>query len=254
VSALGNSVAELRRTRADLEFYRQAAARISPSSVVRHGPFAGMRYLPSVTSPQNLALKLIGGYEYELESVVEEICRTDYSEIVDVGCAEGYYAVGLAMRLPAANIYAYDTDPEAREACSALAVLNQVKERVKIESWCGAEKLVSLSVRKRGLIISDCEGFELELFPEQAVPRLARFDILIECHDFIRLGIMPELRRRFAATHSVESIKSIDDISKAYEYGYPELEGYTLEERRKLLAERRPAIMEWLFLRSKELA
>jgi hypothetical protein len=251
LASLSNTVGELRRVQADLDFYRKAAARISPSCVVRNGPFKGLRYPPTVTSPQNLALKLIGGYESELDSVVEEICRTGYSEVIDVGCAEGYYAVGLALRLPTAKVFAYDTELSARENCAALAALNKVSDRVKIDSWCDTEKLLAIGVTKRGLIISDCEGFELDLFPERAIPRLARFDILIECHDFIRLGITPELKRRFAATHTIRSIQSTDDIAKAYNYHYPELEGYTLDERRKLLAERRPVVMEWLFLKSK---
>ncbi len=254
LSFLSKTVDDRRRVRADLDFFRGAAARISPSYVVRHGPFAGLRYPPGFTTPQNLALKLIGGYESELNAVVEELCRTDYSEVIDVGCAEGWYAVGLALRLPRSQVYAFDTDADARRNCRALAELNQVADRVRIDSSCDTGKLLEFSVRKRGLIISDCEGFEMELFPEHASSRFASFDILIECHDFLRLGIAPELRRRFAATHEIRSIFSIDDIYKAYHYDFPELLGYTLEERRKLLAERRPAVMEWLFVKSRSFA
>jgi hypothetical protein len=43
-------------------------------------------------------------------------------------------------------------------------------------------------------------------------------------------------------------VKSVDDLEKARTYVYGELDGFDLASRRILLAEMRPAIMEWFFL------
>ena len=72
--------------------------------VVRHGPFAGLQYPELTAVGSALYPKLLGSYQREIQGWIEEICAAGYSEIVDVGFAEGYYAVGLARRLPRAGL------------------------------------------------------------------------------------------------------------------------------------------------------
>lgn len=215
--------------------------------VVRHGPFAGLRYplLQSVGS--SLFPKLLGSYEAELHPWIAEICAGDYSEIVDVGCAEGYYAIGLARRLPDARVFAYDTEPRAQELCLAAAQLNGVADRVSVRGTFAASDLASLPVRRRGLIVCDCEGAELDLFTADTVPHCAGWDLLVETHDFMDLTGSTRLLARFAGSHDVRAVLSTDDIQKAKHYDYPELAPLDLATRRAIVGEGRPAIMEWLF-------
>ena len=44
--------------------------------------------------------------------------------------AEGYYAVGLTVRMPAADVFAFDTDAEAQRMCRDMAERNGVSEHV----------------------------------------------------------------------------------------------------------------------------
>ncbi len=77
------------------------AARIASRHgwVVQGGPFAGMAYLHrSLDGP--LPPRLLGCYEAELHGALERILGTRYDTVVDIGCAEGYYAVGLALKMP----------------------------------------------------------------------------------------------------------------------------------------------------------
>ena len=46
------------------------------------------------------------------------------------GCAEGYYAVGMARLAPEITVYAYDIEERARIACADLAQRNGVADRV----------------------------------------------------------------------------------------------------------------------------
>jgi methylase of polypeptide subunit release factors len=80
--------------------------------------------------------KLPGSYESEVHAALEMLLKQDYSTIVDIGCAEGYYAVGLALRLPNARICALDTDSRARDSCAEMARLNCVDGRIQIGSFC----------------------------------------------------------------------------------------------------------------------
>lgn len=222
-----------------------------PDLIVAHGPFQGMKY-PKAQSIDNLFSKLIGSYERELDSILEKICKTNYTEIVDIGCAEGYYAVGLTMRIPSATMFAYDIDEKAKALCVEMAKLNHVVQRIVMGTFCDANTLTSIPFKERGLIISDCEGYERNLFTTEIIPFLAHHDLLIEIHDLIDIEISSLIRKRFENTHHITSIQSIDDITKAHTYFYKELSGYDLASRKILLAEDRSAIQEWFFLTPKK--
>jgi precorrin-6B methylase 2 len=221
-----------------------------PELVVANGPFRGLRY-PRAQSFRTLLPKLLGTYEAELHPVIAEVLQRDYSTVVDIGCAEGYYAIGLGRALTKARVYAFDTDTRARESCGAMAALNGIAERVVLGGTCDPQALRALDLGRKALIFVDCEGYERALFTPELAAFLAPHDLIIEAHDFIDINISADLKRIFDATHQIRCIKSIDDIEKAHTYDLPELKPYRLAERHLILAERRPTIMEWLYLTSK---
>lgn len=219
--------------------------------VVLNGPFAGMRYARELPVGSIFYPKLLGSYEAELQSVFERIIHTDYTAVVDVGCADGYFAVGLAMRMPGVNVYAYDTNAAVREICAANAKLNGVSDRVRIAPYCDANELLRLDLGDRAFILSDCEGFETALFSAETVGRLANHDLLIELHDFIDVTIRETLRERFRATHDATLVDSVDDNLKGDVFHFPQLAGKSRSLKKEVMSERRPAIMQWLILQSR---
>ncbi len=235
----------------DQIFVDQTIREICPDLKVRHGSFKGMRY-PRVKSVGSaLFPKLLGSYEREVHPVIEAICGQNYTEIVNIGCAEGYYAVGLALRMPKARVFAFDINEEATWLCRQMAELNGVGDRVILGSFCDPEVLKSIKFTGRGLIVSDCEGYEKQLFTPEIVKLIAPHDVFLEVHDGVDINISTLMRKIFEPTHRIESILSLDDIQKAITYSYPELHNYDLAERKILVGENRPHIMEWLFLQSK---
>ncbi|HEY6765649.1 MAG TPA: class I SAM-dependent methyltransferase [Candidatus Sulfotelmatobacter sp.] len=232
------------------ETLRSLAPAMFPDLTVTAGPFRGLRYPAARSFGSVLIPKLLGSYESELHPVLEEMLAYQYSAIVDIGCAEGYYAVGLGMRLEQAEVYAFDADSRATRLCRDLATANGINGRLHLGGFCDEATLKSISLGRKALIISDCEGYEGLLFTNEVAAFLARHDLIIEAHDFIDIEISSRLRNNFAATHRVRSIKSTDDIEKAHTYQYSRLDGYDTETKRLILAERRPAIMEWLIMTS----
>ncbi len=245
VVALGDFLQRSRKGIREIDIPAGLKKRLFGKMTVLHGPFSGMKYprLDSVGS--TLYPKLLGSYERELQPALHEMRRREYSEIFDIGCAEGYYAVGLARIFKKAEVYAYDTDEKARRLCAEMACLNAVDSRIHITSECTAKDIGQLPVRQRGLLISDCEGYEKFLFTRSNVRHLKKCDCIIEVHDAIDITISEHLRSIFSKTHSIVSIKSIDDIEKARTYQYKELAASQLWEKKLLLAERREGIMEW---------
>jgi precorrin-6B methylase 2 len=217
-----------------------------PAKSVLHGPFKGLKYPYFSSVCSMLYPKLIGSYEKELHPFINRFLQTNYSEILDIGCAEGYYAIGFSLNKPDTKVFAFDIDENARNLCYEMARANGVTNRVNINASCTADDLKEFKFSGKALIISDCEGYEMRLFTEENVSNLRNCDILIETHDFININITSYLIELFAQTHNVEVIKSIDDIEKAKTYLYPETEQLNLQQRKDLFAECRPGVMEWL--------
>lgn len=227
--------------------FETALKTISPDLTVRHGAFRGLKYPTNRSVGSALIPKLLGSYEQELHPLLKRLMTHDYSEIVDIGCAEGYYAVGLGRMFPVAKIFAYDTDVEAIRLCRLMARTNEIESRLITGACCDAATLQRLPLTRRALVVSDCEGYEKHLFTSESARQLARHDVLIEVHDFVDIAISSRLRSVFQPTHELEVVPSVDDIKKAHIYDYPELATFDLAQRKLLLAEHRPSLMEWFY-------
>jgi hypothetical protein len=210
------------------------------------GPFQGVKYGKDVVYGA-YAPKLVGIYEEELHSVIEKIIRRGYSIVVNVGCGEGYYSVGLASRMPDAVVYAFDTDSAAQHHCAELAKLNSVSKRVHVRGFCSHRELQQLCGRN-SVIICDCEGFEEALLDPDLVPQLASTDVLVELHEFIKPGITNTVLSRFRKTHALTLIDAKDRDPE----NYPLLRIFRPPDRYAAVDEHRPAAMQWAYLRSTE--
>jgi hypothetical protein len=111
---------------------------------------------------------------------------------------------------------------------------------------------VKLPLGHRALILSDCAGDELQLFSPDCIAMLAGHDLLIEVHTYVSPDISEILRRRFAATHHIESIASTADADKPAHYPWTAHENFSAAEWRALLAEGRTGPVEWLWLTAKK--
>src|SRR5689334_8812698 len=61
---------------------------------VKRGPFAGLNYMAGLErSSGDLVAKLVGSYECELYPVFAEWAAARPVHVIDIGCAEGFYAV-----------------------------------------------------------------------------------------------------------------------------------------------------------------
>lgn len=220
---------------------------------VRRGPFKGLQY-PFFSAVYSAFFpKLLGYYEYELQEVLEGLKGRNYSYILDIGCAEGYYAVGLSKLFSGSTIVAYDLDPIARTKTGELAHANNkaIDEQFQIKEECRAENLLALDPYTKNLVFSDCEGFEFELFTDQVIHHLHRSDFIIEMHDFVSPGSGDSLISRFDKTHQVSVVQSIPDLFRYRFVEDPQINSIPLDDRLRLLSEKRPTQMEWLVCLSK---
>ncbi|MCB6177599.1 class I SAM-dependent methyltransferase [Rhodobacter sp. Har01] len=168
---------------------------------VLSGPFAGMDY-PVKAAEGARAARLLGCYEAGLAPVIETIVARGYPLVIDVGAAEGYYAVGLARRMPQTRVLAHDSDDRAQALCRALAQANGVADRVQVAGRLDHRDF-ALCTAQPTVVICDIEGAEDDLLDPVAAPGLRAADILVEVHEGVRPGLLVRLADRFSATHRI---------------------------------------------------
>jgi precorrin-6B methylase 2 len=176
------------------------------------GPFAGMAYA-SEAAEGALVPRLLGTYESELHPHLAAFAAAGVDTVVDVGCAEGYYAVGLARMMPGASVHAYDIDEAARLACAELAARNGVAGRVIVGGEFAPDGFEALAGR-RVLVMVDAEGAEVDILQPALSPALGGMSIIVETHDLYRAGSLATITERFAPTHD---IVRVDQQAKVFD-------------------------------------
>lgn len=180
---------------------------IANTFIARHGPrilggpFEGMEYV-TVATEGALIPRLLGTYESELHPHLLAFAEAGLDIVVDVGCAEGYYAVGLARLLPQVTVHAHDIDPGAQATCAELAVRNGVSDRVIVGGEFAADGFEAFA-GQRVLVMVDAEGAELDVLQPALAPALAGMNLIVETHDLYRPGALATLKERFSPTHDI---------------------------------------------------
>jgi hypothetical protein len=196
-------------------------------AIVLSGPFAGLRYPTDRLSEVDTPLgKLTGAYEVEIYQPFEKAIASGTRTFIDVGCADGYYAAGMAFASPNITTHAFDLAASARNLCLEVAEINAVSQRVRVE------KRFSLSSLSRidpsgALMLCDIEGGEADLFTTDLVARLRLTTTVIEVHEDARPGISDKLRALLSPSHDLE----------------------TVHQRSQNADESRPPLMHWLIAR-----
>ncbi len=170
------------------------------------GPLRGLKLAERSAEGCHIP-RLLGCYEQPLHPYIEAAINTPYDVIINIGCAEGYYAVGMARRMPNTRVYAYDQNPNARSACARLAIENEVQDRVEIGEHFTKNDFMQYT-KQKVLVMCDIEGAELDLINLDEAPELEGMDLIIESHECLVPGITSTLKKRFVNTHTVTEVPS----------------------------------------------
>ncbi len=216
----------------------------SSNSIVMDGPLKGLKYSGAAIGSA-LAPKLLGCYEKELQDICEEIVRLQPHHVIDIGAAEGYYAVGLALRCPRAKVTAFELTEDGRRLLGEMARHNGV--HLDIRGACEPEGLRAVLAQVgKTVVICDCEGYEKVLLDPVDLPALGSCWILVELHEFACPGIGQTLKDRFSSTHSIDEIQAVERTAD----DFPLKTRWTPEKYlRWIVSENRPGPMSWLWLR-----
>lgn len=215
--------------------------------VIWSGPFKGMRYVSGAVGSAYYP-KLIGCYEKELHPLLASISWDQFDLAVDIGAAEGYYAVGMAAFFGLSRVIAFEQNPQGRALLAELAQRNGVSDRLEIRARADADSLRdSLLGSKCPFILCDVEGFEETLLDPVAVDDLVRAAMLVEIHEDYVPGVGDVLKSRFSSTHNITAIPPSPRDGNEYPFRDPYIYLIPQSFRHSLTNEGKRKLISWLF-------
>jgi hypothetical protein len=216
--------------------------------LVYQGPFKGMKILPIYSwGDGDTCGKLLGLYENELHEAIEFVLKESNPDLcINIGCAEGYYGLGMALRNPDMLSVLMDINPEAIRITRENAKANSINN-VHFSTDCSAENLRSyLTKYKRPCIIMDIEGHEKVLLDLNVIPELNKCSVIVESHDCITAGMTTLIADRFKETHDVHI------LNQGSKNPYIDILHDLCDSDKMLLCcESRPSTMSWIYLEPK---
>ena len=160
--------------------------------------------------------KILGIYENEIyPTLLNFLSNSDL--FVNIGAAEGYYAVGSAIKYPNLNIIAFEMDKTGRQYISNLKKRNnvdnvEIRKKFTDVDFFGIQK----SAYNRITYLIDIEGEEINIFSKYH-NHFNNSYFIIELHDRVSNKIESYLKRFDSNTHNTYIIpikdKSTSDLS-----------------------------------------
>lgn len=215
---------------------------------IASGIFSGMRF---VMHPPHLA-KILGTYEMELTPLLRRLSQEPFRLLINIGAAEGYYAVGMKRFLwPKAESVAFETEACLRQVLANTATANHTP--VTLHGCCNFESFAPYRHRMKAeptLIFIDVEGYEKAFLDPNHIPELEHAHILVEVHDLYVPDCSETLRHRFAKTHQLEVIHGIPRSLKDFPFHFPAIASLGLASSLlHTMNEGRPCLMHWFYLK-----
>ena len=215
---------------------------------VQNGFFTGLIVPPKTSWGDDIMPKILGTYEEELFPVFESLKDCYFSALINIGCADGFFAVGLAQRLQFKKVFAIDISSDALEICKENRAANGVTTPFDYMLSIDRTGLEQILAEKPGsLVLCDCEGFELELFDGIDAKSIEQAHFIIECHDFVDRTITERIENALRPTHDLTLIEEGARNPNAF----PDLKPLSNSDRWQAMNELRPETMHWIVAKPK---
>jgi hypothetical protein len=192
-----------------------------------------------------IAQKLLGVYEVELTDRLEELNKNNYEWIVNIGAAEGLYSMQFAKTWKTIPVYSFEQDYSTRQLLRDVKRINK-SDNVVVLGEFKTGYMSEFATGSRGLIFSDCEGFEKELFASDATPLLSNIDLVIETHDHLVANTHDALVNQLGSTHKVFQINQLTLQQRCSLVSDSSFRALSAKTQMKLLDENRHPSNRWL--------
>jgi hypothetical protein len=216
---------------------------------IAYGLFKGVKInnRSDWSGAKDIGPKVFGLYENQ---ILRWIQQKKFDLFIDVGAADGYYALGILSSKIASRAVTFEISVNDREITKASAIINNVDDKIFIKGEATSSEIIEvLKSCNNGLIIMDIEGGENNLITSELLEAAKNCCLVIEIHEVVDKDIqfnMLELCKEF---HNFEELTGLERDFPRDKF----TEKLTDNERSLLLSEGRPYAMSWVALSPKVL-
>lgn len=214
--------------------------------VIQHGPFAGMSIdEASHWSSGDKATMVLGLYECEVLKVLTQL-SSSYGLFINLGAADGYYAIGSVFGGLFPRAVAFEITQEGQSSIRLSAEKNKVSHLVQVLGK--AEKNFTDNFSRDELhgavVLCDIEGGEFDIFDSNSFRALKDCSLIVELHEWDQDAKqrVEQLIERSSSTHLHYFLRTGQrDLTL-----FPELQNLDDNTRWLLCSEGRPYHMRWV--------
>jgi hypothetical protein len=203
---------------------------------VLSGPFKNMLLDSGAISwgDGDVSRKLLGVYEEELHPDLEATIARRPERVVNLGCAEGYYAVGISMRLQGIDVIAVDISPAARRCTAINSSLNGASVNIAD---------APPDPKPGDFWMIDIEGGEVGALSDPV--RWKGVEFMVELHEWTNRGMKDIFQHAFQKTHEIKIINQGGRNPNKFDF----LSSFSDHVRWAAMSESRPEVMRWMWMR-----
>lgn len=222
---------------------------------VRYGPLAGLRLNPeSWWSAADRGAMILGLYEMQVLQELAEFCDGT-RPLVDVGAADGYYAIGAVRAGLAPRALCFEATSEGQDVIRANAAANDVADRIEILGTADKGFLDQIpddywNESQASVFLFDVEGGEFDLLTDEVLFQLRNSFVIVELHEPIgdrdskAAALIERANRQFATRLVGTGPRDPSSISA--------LEAWSDDDRWLLMSESPAFDMRWLFMEPRQ--
>lgn len=217
--------------------------------VVAYGPFKGMKLSDDIWWSRNDRItQTLGIYEEHVVERLKEFSAQGVRRFIDIGAADGYFAIGMAFSKIYSKVVAYEIETIGQKRITENAAINRCEDLVSVFGEANYSSLKNLlSEDLKSSILVDIEGAEYQLLDEETLSLMSNCYLICELHPWVvddGYQLQRKLIERAKKNFNVELIKR-----ECYAPNiFPELDDLSDEERLIAVGEGRGRNMQWLVL------
>ncbi|GGB45626.1 hypothetical protein GCM10011316_17120 [Roseibium aquae] len=198
----------------------------------------------------DLGAQCLGLYEKEILDFIS--ARAPFDTFLDIGAADGYYAVGLLHAKKTRKAICFEISEEGQRAINENWQRNEKPGELEVHGEATKKNIASVAsnLTDKTLVLIDIEGFEFQLLSKKVIAALGKCTVIIEIHNWIDgfENKYPDLLKNLDRFFDIAIISPSERNTQSIEL----LRSYTDDNRLLVSSERRPCLMRFLHLTPKK--
>jgi hypothetical protein len=220
---------------------------------VAYGPLKGMSFNRNVWwGTYDGITKMLGVYELHVLERLIELSKKGHSTFIDIGAADGYFAVGMVYSKAFDQTYCFEISRHGQEHIRSNAKTNSCADQVIIKGEAEYDSLKEiLDKENNAVVLIDIEGAESDFLSKNVLSLLQQCHVICELHPWLHSNGYDRREKLISDTKDIFNVSVIQrDTYNPNQFS--DLSDLKDEERLIAFGEERGRNMEWLVLEPKQ--